>query len=349
MQVYAHPRTWVTTSVSFTIVTRISRTAIFDLRTSRNAYGYSNAETFSPVAGGQCWYTVMAYYKHCFDVPGGRGFHVPVLRFSSPYRRHPSSGEPLGVYGEVETYSVDGPADAARALERTRAQVAAYYHRPDPPAVTGVDLAVSRGTVSVSPVVVDVGESLFVQASVANMGTGFVSSSTVSFWSQYDESGAEWVRWASKTPGGLSANSSKTVTWRGTGGSSPGTEYWAVCIAASGDLNSDNDCGLAGETVVIRDPDAVDGGEFVADSSGELAVGATAEIEFTVNDVTGEEFQMQSHWFLLGYEPRRLISLEKMPSWWGDQVPQAHSAYDGRDQGKSPQAADPDPVHVPHP
>ncbi len=267
------------------------------------AYGYSNAETFSPIAGGQCWYTVMAYYKHCSDVPGGRGFATPVLRFSSPYHRHWSSGEPLGVLGEVETYGVYGPADAARALELSRAQVAAYYNRPDPPAVTGVDLTVSPGTVSVSPVVVDVGESVYVQASVANIGAGFVSSSTVSFWSQYDESGAEWVRWASKTPGGLSADSSKTVPWRGTGGSSPGTEYWAVCIAASGDVDPDNDCALAGETVVIRDPDAVDGGEFVADSSGELAVGATAEIEFAVNDVTGEEFQMQSHWFLLGYEP----------------------------------------------
>ena len=267
------------------------------------AYGYSNADTFSPVGGGQCWRTVMAYGKHCFDVPGGRGFATPVLRFSSPYHRHPSSGEPLGVFGEVETYSVDGPADAARALERSRAQVAAYYHRPDPPAVTGVDLAVPPGTVSVSPVVVDVGESVFVQASVANNGVGFVSSSTVSFWSHYDESGAEWVRRASKTPGGLSADSSKTVTWRGTGGSSPGTEYWAVCIAASGDVDSDNNCGLAGETVVVRDPDAIDGAELVADSSGELAVDATGEIEFTINDVTGEEFQMQPHWFLLGYEP----------------------------------------------
>ena len=267
------------------------------------AYGYSNAETFSPVAGGRCWHTVMAYSKHCYDVAGGRGFVTPVLSFSSPYRRHPASGEPLGVLGEVETYSVDGPADAARALERSRAQVAAYYHRPDPPAVTGVDLAVPPGTVSVSPVVVDVGESVFVQASIANNGVGFVSSSTVSFWSQYDESGAEWVHRASKTPGGLSADSSKTVTWRGTGGSSPGTEYWAVCIAASGDVDSDNNCGLAGETVVVRDRDAIDGGELVADSSGELAVDATGEIEFTINDVTGEEFQMQPHWFLLGYEP----------------------------------------------
>ena len=278
------------------------------------AYGYSNAETFSPIGGGQCWYTVMAYYKHCSDFLG-RGFAKQELRFSTPYRRHPSSGEPLGVLGEVETYSVYGPADAARALELTRAHVAAYYHRPDPPAITGVDLAVSPGTVSVSPVVVDIGESVFVQASVANLGAGFVSSSTVFFWSRYDESGAEWVRRASRTPGGLSGGSSKTVSWRGTGGSSPGAEFWAVCIGADSDVDPDNNCGVAAETVVIRDPDAVDGGQLVADSSGDLAVGDTGEIEFTVNDATGEEFQIQPHWFLLGYEPVDEIVWGEISRW----------------------------------
>ncbi len=44
------------------------------------AYGYSNAETFSPAAGGQCWHTVMAYERHCLDVPWP--FATPVLQFS---------------------------------------------------------------------------------------------------------------------------------------------------------------------------------------------------------------------------------------------------------------------------
>ena len=267
------------------------------------AYGYSNAATFSPGAGGQCWYTVMAYYKHCYDVPGGRSFTVRVLLFSSPYNRHPASGEPLGVLGEVETHSIDGPANTARALESASTIVVAYYHRPDPPAVTGVDLTAVRGTVSVSPVVVDVGESVSVQALVVNIGLGFVSSSTVSFWSKHDEPGAEWVNRASTAPGSFFAGASKTVTWSGTGGSSSGTEFWAVCITASGDVNSDNDCAVSGETVVIRDPDAIDGGQLVTESSGELDVGATAEIEFAVNDVTGDTFQIQPHWFLLSYEP----------------------------------------------
>ena len=267
------------------------------------AYGYSNAATFSPVSGGQCWSTVMAYYKHCYDVPGGRGYYRKLLQFSNPRNRHASTGEPMGVLGDRETRGVDGPADAARTLERTVAQIAAHYDRRPATGVIGVDLAVRPGSVTTTPSVVDADEPLVVEASVTNLGFGRVNSSTASFWSRYDESGAEWVRHASTRLGGLSAGASRTVTWRGTGGSEPGTEIWAVCIYANDDVDDDNDCVLAGETVVIRDPDAVDGAQLVTESSGELGVGAEGEIEFGVNDVTGEEFQVQPHWFLLSYEP----------------------------------------------
>ena len=47
------------------------------------AYGYSNAASFSPVSGA-CWYTVMAYDKHCIDEPGGRAFAQSVYQFSDP-------------------------------------------------------------------------------------------------------------------------------------------------------------------------------------------------------------------------------------------------------------------------
>ena len=87
------------------------------------AYGYSNAATFSPVSGGQCWSTVMAYYKHCYDIPGGRGYYRKLLQFSNPRNRHAATGEPMGVLGERETRGVAGPADAARALERTVARL----------------------------------------------------------------------------------------------------------------------------------------------------------------------------------------------------------------------------------
>lgn len=267
------------------------------------AYGYSNASTFSPVGGGQCWSTVMAYYKHCYDVPGGRGFYRQLLSFSNPHNRHPSTGEPMGVLGEKETRDVDGPADAARALERTAARVAGYYDRRPAPGVIGVDLAVRPGSVTTTPTVVDVDERLRVEASITNLGSRRVGSSTASFWSKYDDPDAEWVRHGSTRLGGLSAGASRTIRWRGTGGSEPGTEYWAVCIYANNDVDDDNDCQLARETVVIRDPDVIDGVDLVTESEGNLAVGAQDEIGFVINDVTGEEFQIQPHWFLLSYEP----------------------------------------------
>ena len=166
------------------------------------AYGYSNAADFSPVSGGQCWATVMAYHDHCFDVPGGRAYFSRILRFSTPFFRH-SSGEPLGAVGEVETVAVDGPADAARAIDLVAGSIAAWYRRPDPEPVLGVDAAVTAGTVSISPVVVDVFEPVYVGGFVANVGPGFIRSSRTVFWSRYDDPEAEWLERSSKTLGGL--------------------------------------------------------------------------------------------------------------------------------------------------
>ena len=47
------------------------------------AYGYSNAASFTPVSGA-CWYTVMAYDKHCIDEPGGRAYAQPVIPVLGP-------------------------------------------------------------------------------------------------------------------------------------------------------------------------------------------------------------------------------------------------------------------------
>ena len=64
------------------------------------------------------WSTIMAY---------GGSTDIPIVRFSNPNQNYPDeSGEPLGVPGFVETNTVDGPADAVRALSQTRHIVAKH-------------------------------------------------------------------------------------------------------------------------------------------------------------------------------------------------------------------------------
>ena len=63
----------------------------------------------------------MAYNDQCADA----GFRcTPLSRFSNPNQTH--DGNPLGVAGTQDTTAVDGPADAARALNDTSATVANF-------------------------------------------------------------------------------------------------------------------------------------------------------------------------------------------------------------------------------
>ena len=39
------------------------------------AYGYGNASSFTPLSA-YCWWTIMSYSKHCYDVAGGRAAAV---------------------------------------------------------------------------------------------------------------------------------------------------------------------------------------------------------------------------------------------------------------------------------
>ena len=186
------------------------------------------------------------------------------------------------------------------------ARVAAYYRRPDPPSVpTGVDLAVLPGSVSVSPIIVVAGDNVIVRAQIENVGASRVGTSSVSYWVRYDEAGAEWVRLIQQTTGALAVASARTVTAtrRITADDPSGSLYAAVCVAATGDVDTDNDCRIAAQTLVIRDVSAVSGGSLVVEADGKLAVGAEGQTEFMINDVTGEQFQIQQHWILLGYEP----------------------------------------------
>lgn len=282
-------------------------------------YGHSNAGSFSPVSG-TCWYTVMGYDKHCIDVPGGRAYAKPVYQFSDPNRRHPSTDEPLGVFGTSETYRTTGPANAVQALELNRAAVAAYFDRPDPPDDPGTPQApdLTVRSVSATPPVVDEGGRVTVEASVANVGGALSGAYQAIFFSRLDDDGADWQRVTSLTSRALSPGSSDTLRWRGTVGTIAGHVWYAVCAGASNDASDDNGCAVAPESVVVRDPDEISGATIVAEQGGTLQPGKQAAVEYDVNRRVrgGDALEIQSHWFLLSYEPVDAIVWGGVWAWY---------------------------------
>ena len=83
------------------------------------SYGYVNQRAFDEGAPDSArWYTIMAYENQC-DATGFRC--TPLLRFSNPIQTY--LGDPLGVPGVYDSIDVNGPADAAHTLNRTRETV----------------------------------------------------------------------------------------------------------------------------------------------------------------------------------------------------------------------------------
>ena len=89
------------------------------------AYGYLNRQGLRPDAPyDKRWYTLMAT-----PTQAARPFYR-VPRFSNPEQTH--SGDPFGSAGLAPSASkTDGPADAVRALNRTRGYVANFRQAPD--------------------------------------------------------------------------------------------------------------------------------------------------------------------------------------------------------------------------
>ena len=83
------------------------------------AYGYHHCDETSPI---NRWRTIMAYPNQCST------WRTPHL-FSNPERTY--RGDPLGIAGLAPSTALDGPSDAVRALNRTRAYVAKFRQAPD--------------------------------------------------------------------------------------------------------------------------------------------------------------------------------------------------------------------------
>ena len=99
-----------------------------DRGVSADAYGYVNQAAFeSGAAESKRWRTIMSYDTQCTNA----GFNCQrVLYFSNPDNSYPDAdGDPMGVAltpSNRNSIAVDGPADAARALNDTRDTVAEF-------------------------------------------------------------------------------------------------------------------------------------------------------------------------------------------------------------------------------
>ena len=136
------------------------------------AHGYVNQTGFEVSAtGDQRWMTIMAYRNQCADagITCGR-----VLRFSNPDQTH--FGDPLGISGDEETWSLDGPVDARRALNDSRGLVA--QHREER-AVLGL-----KAQVSVAALQAD--QDFTVEAEVHNRGRRKSSPATIHVYRSAD-------------------------------------------------------------------------------------------------------------------------------------------------------------------
>ena len=103
-----------------------------------DGYGYVNQAAFEADAPDSArWYTIMAYGAQC--VSDGLDCE-PVLRFSNPdLSWPPGDGDPMGIPGIEHTGTILGPANAARALNRTRETVSQFrMDANEPPAFTSL-------------------------------------------------------------------------------------------------------------------------------------------------------------------------------------------------------------------
>ena len=90
------------------------------------AFGYVNQRALKPSPPDTAfWRTIMAYSNQC-------GRCSAILRFSNPDQIYPDpGGDPLGKAGLESAPGADGPSDAVRMLNRTRAYVANFRQTPD--------------------------------------------------------------------------------------------------------------------------------------------------------------------------------------------------------------------------
>ena len=181
------------------------------------SHGYVNQAAFEPDAPASAfWRTIMAYDDQCSELQRRCPW---ISRFSNPDHTH--LGDPLGVPGETETHSTDGPANARRTINETRFAIAGYRD-PRP------NLSVS---VTIGETALDRAERFSLTADIANGGgAASVATTLVVYQSgdselSDDDTEAGRVRLDAVDPSGTRA-----VSLDVTGPQTPGTYHYIACV-----------------------------------------------------------------------------------------------------------------------
>ena len=219
-----------------------------ELKWAPYAHGYVNQEAFkSGASADQAWMTVMSYPDQChsadFDC-------TRLLRFSNPEQTH--LGDPLGVPGDIETWTTDGPADTSRALNEAKDTVAGFRE-----AVPVVTVAVA-----IADREMDEGQAFTLSADVRNRGRVESGVFDLTFHVSPDDAvSPDDETLGTVELGGLGASDERTESLDLTAPSESGRYYYGVCIDGA---NAAQQCSAAvstivGPTVSIVDANAREG------------------------------------------------------------------------------------------
>ncbi len=220
----------------------------FEFKPYPYAHGYVNqAALVSDAVEEQRWITIMAYQDQCFS---GGFLCRRLLRFSNPDQAH--LDDPLGVPGDVETWDLDGPADARRAMNNARSRIAAL--RPPRPVLTVKS--------SASDIELNAAQGFALQAVVRNGGRVASEPTRLSFHRSADAViSLDDTEVGTAELDGIGATSTQVESVSLSAPSDAGNHYYGACVDSE---EAPNGCSEAvhvtvGPTVSITPARATEG------------------------------------------------------------------------------------------
>ena len=183
-------------------------------------HGYVNQAMFLPDApASAAWLTVMAYDDQCATRFERRNC-MWLARFSNPTQTH--LGDPLGAEGEVETRTVQGPADARRAINEIRMVVAGYK-------APRANLAV---TATLANQALEEGQSVPLRIRLRNLGRVDSGDISLRVYRSVDSTASEddsLIRAVALAPLGA-AEQAPTIEVESDAPAEPGTYHYIACV-----------------------------------------------------------------------------------------------------------------------